>query len=88
MVPGDKEKNIFNLWVANQVFQMGVRVAAEYLPVQWVNGESEEGIAGLFTLGPTTMWPGGAAQGTAYVWRFPASETPIRGAFLAYEISG
>lgn len=69
-----KESDLYKLWVANRCFQDGTAVYAEYHPVT-------SGLSGPFTLG----WSdGGAAECTAYVWMFPDTETPLRGALMTY----
>jgi hypothetical protein len=69
-----KERDLYLLWVANKCFQDGTIVYAEHHPVT-------DGLSGPFTLG----WRGdGAAECTAYVWMFPDTETPLRGASMTY----
>jgi len=69
-----KESDLYLLWVANKCFQDGTTVYAEYHPVT-------NGLSGPFILG----WSdGGAAECTAYVWTFPDTETPLRGASMTY----
>jgi hypothetical protein len=70
---GVKARDLNSLWVANKCSQDGVLVYAEYLPVS-------DSLAGPFLL----SWGGGTASCTAYVWKFPASETPLRGASMTY----
>ena len=84
VVPSEKVKNRYKLWVANKAVQNGVIVSAEYLGIEWPSPDSEFGIAGPFTLGPTPSWPSGAADCVAYVWEFPASESALRGAIVTY----
>ena len=65
--------NPYLLWVANKCFENGNQVTAEYQPVVW-NGDV--GTAGPFD---TDGSPDFAIDScTAYVWEFPASETPER----------
>ena len=84
--PSNKVKNRAKLWVANKAVQNGVIVSAEYLPIEWPSPDSEFGIAGPFTLGPTPGWLSGAADCVAYVWEFPASESALRGAIFMYTV--
>jgi len=78
---GGKANAAYSLWVANLCDDAGgVRVSAEYLPVQWDQNTSEfptTGIAGAFTLG-------GAVSCAAYVWEFPDALTPLKNADLTY----
>jgi len=73
---GVKARDVNKLWVANKCRQDGEVVYAQYLPVK-------DGLAGGFDL----SWGGGAASCSAYVWMFPSSETPIRGASMSYDAS-
>jgi len=66
--------DVYGLWVANKCSQGGVAVLVAHQPVQ-------SGKAGPFNLN----WPGGgSASCTAYVWFFPDSETPMKGASVTY----
>jgi hypothetical protein len=69
-----KERDLYNLWVANKCSQNGVPVYQEYHGVL-------NGLSGPFTLD----WPnGGAAECTAYVWIFPDPETAVAGGSMSY----
>jgi hypothetical protein len=70
---GIKTGDIAKLWVANKCSQGGTVVYAQYLAVH-------DGLAGPFGL----SWAGGGASCTAYVWMFPSSETPLKGASMSY----
>ena len=74
------EKNISKLWVALKGFKDGVQVSAQYEPVQWPNGEGEEGTAGTFFLSPE------AEDWFGYVWRFPKAGNVIHDALIAFEV--
>lgn len=77
-----KQSDLYYLWVANLCYQDGNLVSAKYLPVQH---PGPNGLAGSFSLD----WPGGgAAQCTAYVWMFPQSSTPLKGATMTYSVGG
>jgi hypothetical protein len=76
-----KQSDLYYLWVANLCYQNGNLVSAKYLPVQ---NPGPNGLAGSFSLD----WSGGgAAQCTAYVWMFPQSSTPLKGALMTYTVS-
>jgi hypothetical protein len=77
-----KQSDLFYLWVANLCYQNGNLVSAKYLPVQ---NPGPNGLAGAFSLDWTG---GGAAQCMAYVWMFPQSSTPLKGASMNYSVSG
>jgi len=68
--------NLYSLWVANECFQDGVKVYAEYLAVR-------DGTSGPFTL----AWAGGAATCTAYVWRFPDVGDVLSGGTTSYAVN-
>jgi len=77
-----KQSDLYYLWVANLCYQNGNLVSAKYLAVQ---NPGPNGLAGEFKLD----WAGGgAAQCTAYVWMFPQSSTPLKGASMNYSVSG
>lgn len=83
-----KASDLYLLWVANKCYQGGRLVSVEYLPVH-------DGIAGPFTLGPAPQdggpqgdWSGGAADGKAYVFVWPATSTAVRGSTLTYPVEG
>ena len=71
-------RNPYLLWVANKCYLNGELVNAEYQGVQWAAGEAT-GTAGPFATSGDSC--------TAYVWEFPASETPerVRGADVALD---
>jgi hypothetical protein len=71
---GVKTRDLAKLWVANKCSQDGSLVYAQYLAVH--NGQ-----AGPFEL----SWGGGTASCTAYVWMFPSSESPLKGASMDYD---
>lgn len=76
-----KQSDLYYLWVANLCYQNGNLVSAKYLPVQ---NPGPSGLSGPFSLD----WSGGGtAQCTAYVWMFPASSTPLKGALMTYAVS-
>ncbi len=81
--PGD------DLWVANKCDGEGGIHSEEYRPVE------DSGLAGPFTLGhapldggPQGSWQGGPATCTAFVWLFPSSNSPLRGASLTFSAGG
>lgn len=54
-----------------------------------VYGESHgivAGFSGPFTLGPTPMWTGGAAECVAQVWETYQNAKPVRGAFVSFHV--
>jgi hypothetical protein len=61
--------NPYLLWVATKCSAAGTLVSAEYRPVQW-NGD--------VSIGTTATFAAAGDSCTAYVWEFPASETPER----------
>lgn len=67
-----KESDLYKLWVANKCTQDGGMFTAEYQPVH-------DGKASGFTVAS-------GSDCTAYVWMFPNSETPIRGASISYHV--
>ena len=71
---GVKARDVNSLWVANKCSQNGKIVYTQYLAVH-------DGQAGTFDL----SWGGGGASCTAYVWMFPNSETPLKGASMDYD---
>ena len=71
-----KERDLYSLWVANECFQDGVRVYAEYLSVR-------DGTSGPFTL----SWAGEAASCTAYVWLFPDVGDVLSGGTTNYAVN-
>jgi hypothetical protein len=75
-----KQSDLYFLWVANLCYQNGNLVYARYLPIQ---NPGSNGLAGAFSLD----WSGGgAAECMAYVWMFPQSSTPLRGASMTYSV--
>ena len=76
---GGKANEAYTLWVANKCYDAsGQLISAEYLPVTWAQQTAypTNGSAGPFTTSGSSCW--------AYVWQFPASETPMRGVELKY----
>ena len=75
--------NPYLLWVVNKCFLAGVLVNAEYHAVVW-NASEATGGAGPFEIGGVHVGqddipvPWVSDSCTAYVWKFPASETPER----------
>ncbi len=69
-----KASDVYKLWVANQCFQDGTKVYAQYQAVQnW--------IAGPFTL---SWGGGGTASCTAFVFTYPMTATPLSGGTTTY----
>ena len=68
-----KDRDLYKLWVANKCSQDGDVVYVEHEPVH-------DGKAGPFSLSFD-----GAASCRAYVWMFPNSEAPLKGASMAYD---
>lgn len=85
--PSVKERDLYYLWVANKCSQDGTLVLAEYLPVEWTDITQRVGNSGPFTLWSTAEWTGGLVSCTTYVWKFPSSETPLKGASVTYLVS-
>jgi len=82
-----KDSDLYLLWVANKCYQGGKLVSVEYLPVK-------DAHAGEFTLGPAPMnggpqgnWSSGAATCKSYVWMYPDTSKPIRGASMSYDVA-
>src|SRR3990172_6875532 len=71
-----KERDLYSLWVANECFQDGVKVYAEYQPAR-------DGTSGPFTL----SWADGAASCTAYVWLFPDVGDVLSGGTTTYGVN-
>ena len=71
-----KERDLYSLWVANECFQDGVKVYAEYQPAR-------DGTSGPFTL----SWADGAASCTAYVWLFPDVGNVLSGGTTTYGVN-
>ncbi len=74
-----KEPNGGRLFVANACYQGGELVGGQSL---WV----EDGMAGPFTLGPSTLWTGGAADCEAQVWVADRTLKRINGATVSYHV--
>jgi len=70
------ERDLYSLWVANECFQDGVKVYAEYQPAR-------DGTSGPFTL----SWAAGAASCTAYVWLFPDVGDVLSGGTITYGVN-
>ena len=74
-------KNQYLLWVANKCSLGGVLVNAEYQAVVWQSGEAV-GSAGPFETSGVHVGsdlipvPWASDSCTAYVWEYPASQTP------------
>jgi hypothetical protein len=71
-----KERDLYSLWVANECFQDGVKIYAEYQPAR-------DGVSGPFTLD----WTNGAASCTASVWRFPDIGDVLAGGTTSYTVN-
>jgi hypothetical protein len=67
-----KQSDVYKLWVANKCSKDGSMFTAEYQPVH-------DGKATGFTVES-------GMDCTAYVWMFPSSETPMRGASVSYHV--
>ena len=67
-----KQSDLYKLWVANKCSKDGSLFTAEYQPVH-------DGKASGFTVES-------GMDCTAYVWMFPSSESPIRGASVSYHV--
>ena len=67
-----KESDLYKLWVANKCSKDGSMFTAEYQPVH-------DGKASGFAVES-------GMDCTAYVWMFPSSEDPIRGATVSYHV--
>lgn len=69
--------NEYLLWVSVHCFDSeGVAVSAAFLPIQWPDG----------TAGPFSTDAASAVRGTAYVFEYPQTATPIRGTEIDFEI--
>ena len=74
-----KKSDLYSLWVGNKCYVGGNLVSTEYQGVQWpISGD---GYAGLFSLNSSR-----GAECTAYVWKFPSSETPLKDASVTYNV--
>jgi hypothetical protein len=72
-----KSSDTYRLWVANQCFQDGAKVYAEFQPVL-------SGASGPFTL----AWSGGgSAHCTSFVFLYPMTASPLSGGSMAYTAS-
>lgn len=82
-----KASDLYLLWVANKCYQGGSLASVEYKPIQ-------QSLAGTFTLGPAPMdggpqgnWSSGGADCTSYVFVWPNTSTPVRGASMTYQVA-
>ncbi len=65
-----REKDLAKLAVTAKCYQNGTLVYRETVGVR-------DGLAGPFTLGPTSAWTGGDAECIAYVWLWPDAVTQL-----------